>query len=144
MIRKRGFTLLEVLISLSIFMCVFSAILNLFFQFSSGNNDSPKCSAFTFILIQRFLTEGSSLIVSSSTDEAYVDDLVIHSEVGGLYFFKNKERQDFLKDKNNFQADKCHVLFVKNDTSINPVFNNSKCLDIKYQNNTNQVICALK
>ncbi len=136
MIKNKGFTLIEVLISLAIFTYAFSALIILFFQFSKSTIKTSKCSAFSFVLIQKLLTEAGGIQVAS-TSEVVLDNQVLHSEQNGLYLLNQSEGTDF-------QIDSCDVLFSTVSTSTNPLLNNSKCLKLEYKQGGGETMCALK
>lgn len=140
----KGFTLIEVLISLSIFLYVFSSLMILFFQFSKGVHGNEKCSSFSFVLIQGVLTENENIQVSSTNDGVVFDNQTLQAEAGALYLFKNSEKDEFVKNKTNFQLDSCDVSFSKNLTTTTPLINVSKCIDFQYKHGSPQTICALK
>ncbi len=144
MIRKKGFTLIEVLISLSIFAYVFSALIILFFQFSKGTTKTEKCSSFSLILIQKILTESDNVIVSLDGSEVILDDQTLYNELETLHLFKNTKIVDFQKNKSEYQIDSCNVLFSKNTTSTSPLLNVQKCINIKYKQGKASTVCALK
>lgn len=136
MTKNNGFTLIEVLISLSIFTYVFSSLMILFFQFSKSIHNTGKCSSFTFILIQKILTEANDIQVA--TTSVVLDDQTLLSEQNALYLYKNME------NKTNFQLDSCDVTFSKNSTTTIPLLNPLKCVDFRYKHGSSQTICALK
>ncbi len=141
---KRGFTLIEVLISLSIFAYVFSALIILFFQLSKGMDGTGKCSSFSFIIIQKVLTETSSMQVATSGLEATFDNQILLAEPTALYLYEKSELNNFLENKSDFQLDSCNVKFSKNSTTTINLVDPSKCLDFKYEQGATQTICALK
>ena len=133
---KSGFTLIEILISLGIFSYVFSGLMVLFLQFSKSHNPPDKCSSFSFLLIQKALTESDNLDVASSGDEVSFDNKILKSEANSLYFYE--------KDEDAFKIDTCSASFSKNSTTTSPLLETSKCLDIQYEHSSTQTVCALK
>ncbi len=144
MTKKRGFTLIEVLISLGIFAYVFSSLMILFFQFSKNTTGEEKCSPFTLILIQKILTEDMMMQVTSTTKMVLFDSETLWAESNALYLFKNTKEDEFLRNKNDFQLDSCDVSFYINSNITAPLLNTSKCLDFQYKRGSSQTICALK
>ena len=140
----KGFTLIEVLISLGIFVYVFSGLMILFIQFSKNHTTTEKCSPFTFLLIQKKLTETDSLEISSTSDEVYFDTEVLRAEGNALYLFKAADKGIFLNDKSKYQIDSCATSFLKSSTSTLELLNNSKCVDFQYKQAKNQTVCALR
>jgi len=140
----KGFTLIEVLISLSIFAYVFLSITVLFFQFSKSVHGTNKCSSFSLILIQKILTESDNVEFDSTSSEIYFDNKTLLSNLNKLYLFKNLEKDNFQKNKLDYQLDSCAVSFRKNSTSTDPLLNPLKCIDFQYKNGIVQTICALK
>lgn len=144
MTTKRGFTLIEVLISLSIFSYIFSSLIILFFQFSRGVQNVNNCSPFSILVIQKILTESDIVEVSKISKEVLFDHETLYTEENILYLFKNIEKDNFQKNKPDFQLDSCDIIFSKNLTSTSSLLNQSKCLNFQYKNGAAQTICALK
>lgn len=127
--KKSGFTLLEVIISLSIFTYVFSSLMLLFLQFSKNNTSHGKCSSTTFIYLQKIITE-ESLAVSTSSNEIIFESKTLIGDVSGLYLSNNK-------------LDDCIVTLSKTTLATSTILNPLKCLSLKYINGTSDIICAL-
>ena len=144
MIKNKGFTLIEVLISLSIFIYIISAIIILFFQVSKKSSNAEKCSSFTYIFIQKMLTNEGGLDISLDNKEAYIGNQILLSENNALYLYKKDDVENFLNKKSSYQLDQCEVLFNKIATTTSPLLDNSKCLGFQYKNGSAQNIYALK
>lgn len=70
--RIRGFTLIEVLMSLGLFMYFFTAIIVVYFNFSDNLisiSKNSQCSDFSNIIIQKVLTDADSFVISTTSDE---------------------------------------------------------------------------
>jgi prepilin-type N-terminal cleavage/methylation domain-containing protein len=140
--KKRGFTLIEIILALGIFTYVFSGIMLLFFQFSRTMHPEKTCSHFTFVIIQNALTESNSLLVSTSS--IVLDDLHILSENSSLYIYRLKDSLRFQENKTEFQIDNCNVHFAQSDALPALLFKKEKCVDIVDSHEKINTVCGLK
>ncbi|MEI8062228.1 MAG: prepilin-type N-terminal cleavage/methylation domain-containing protein [bacterium] len=155
----KGFTLIELVLSLALFSYIFVGLMTLLLQFSKGYSQPTSVCASNIILeLQIVLTNNDSFQIASTTDEVVFSpsNEVLKIETDSLYLLNTSDRDAFnaTSSKDEYKIGNCgsdQMRFSKNtslfqnttNTILSHYIDPLRCLDIVSKNNT-QTICALK
>jgi prepilin-type N-terminal cleavage/methylation domain-containing protein len=166
-----GFTLIEVIISIALFVYIMSTVVYLYVIFNGNvlvNQKRSDCSSFSKIMIQKLLTTSDFLEISTSSDKVSFKNIgsneyqILQAENSNLYLIKSEDILVFStstdaasnQNKKEFQLSHCgggKISFQNHNTTIfqtPSLINSSKCIDLKLTNNisaaySTETICAL-
>ncbi len=131
----KGFTFIEIILSVSIFIYVFVNIMSIYINFSTiylKTINTAHCSSFSMLLIQNLLTNIDGFIIASSSEQVSINQYGFETEIlvvinGSLYLYDKNESNNFLSgNMKDYKLDYCGQNKIKfRNSSVTSVDGNS-------------------